>query len=922
MKKTISIILNITDDGHLEDCLSSIRENTPESYEILFIVRSSTDSPYKWIRKLTDENKDYHLIEVGGEKITPRDFNEAIKKASGEYIVLLNSNTIVTENWVSGMLEHIDRAQDIGIVGPMVNNLQGIQKAPDTDHLSVDSLEDYAGSFRKRNRYRHIPSRKINSFCMLFRRSLIDKIGLFDESLDFQDFMIEDFCLRTALDGYTNLIAGDVFVYKYSNKVNLSSKKPFTDKWSGIDIKSELGEKVLALNAIEKADTLFQKGNIDDAFETLMNAIDTLPDNKVLYYRLAEILINNSQFEDALDIINKMPNPEQDVRKLELIGYCKQGIGSFKEAEEIADQLISLNSAFAPALNLKGVVAYRDKNASAAESFFKRAIEIDPGYGEPYTNLGALKLDEGSRANAIDFYEKGFNLSPETMDIVTAYHTAITELQDFERAQGMFQNAAALHPDNQRLKYLFIDILLKQEKHHPAMKEIEDAISLFGADEGLLAAALNVRNIVGSHPIGKTDNKGSTISLCMIVKDEEEYLTRCLKSIKPVVDEIIIVDTGSSDKTKDIAMAFGAKVFDFTWTDDFSEARNFSISKAKKDWIFVLDADEVISPVDHQPLREIIAGAKHGDAAYLFLTRNYLVKENIIGWIANDGKYADEEAGTGWMGSIKVRLFRNDNRIRFQYPVHELVEPSLKSAGITKNKCNIPIHHYGKLNTKKTDSKGNAYYKFGKKKLEGVGDDIRAINELAIQTGIQGEYEEALELWKRVIAIKPDSSETYVNMSTFYSRLGKYEEALFASKKAIELAPKVKEGHFNYALCQLHLGNAKKAISALENLIEQLPEYTPAQFILTASYCCDGNKERCLKSLEKLRHTSVGPGLAISCHTLAKGLVSTNRIDYAIRLLEAAIENKSINKDVLALFAECIEKKLFLKPQDHEDTNV
>ena len=82
------------------------------------------------------------------------------------------------------------------------------------------------------------------------------------------------------------------------------------------------------------------------------------------------------------------------------------------------------------------------------------------------------------------------------------------------------------------------------------------------------------------------------ISLCMIVKDEEQHLENCLNSIKELADEIIIVDTGSKDKTKEIAGKFTNKVYDFKWNDDFSEARNFSLSKATKDWILVLDADE------------------------------------------------------------------------------------------------------------------------------------------------------------------------------------------------------------------------------------------------------------------------------------------------------------------------------------------
>ena len=85
-----------------------------------------------------------------------------------------------------------------------------------------------------------------------------------------------------------------------------------------------------------------------------------------------------------------------------------------------------------------------------------------------------------------------------------------------------------------------------------------------------------------------------TLSLCMIVKDEEKVLKRCLDSVKDIVDEIIIVDTGSHDKTKDIAKQYTDKLYDFKWIDDFSKARNFSFSKATKDYIIWLDADDVI----------------------------------------------------------------------------------------------------------------------------------------------------------------------------------------------------------------------------------------------------------------------------------------------------------------------------------------
>lgn len=93
-----------------------------------------------------------------------------------------------------------------------------------------------------------------------------------------------------------------------------------------------------------------------------------------------------------------------------------------------------------------------------------------------------------------------------------------------------------------------------------------------------------------------------TISLCMIVKNEENNLERCLQSVRDAVDEIIIVDTGSTDRTKEIASKWIPHVFDFTWIHDFSAARNFSFSKATMDYILWLDADDVLLPENREKL--------------------------------------------------------------------------------------------------------------------------------------------------------------------------------------------------------------------------------------------------------------------------------------------------------------------------------
>lgn len=91
-----------------------------------------------------------------------------------------------------------------------------------------------------------------------------------------------------------------------------------------------------------------------------------------------------------------------------------------------------------------------------------------------------------------------------------------------------------------------------------------------------------------------------TISLCMIVKNEEAVLKRCLDSIADLMDEIIIIDTGSKDRTKEIAASYTSKIYDFKWTNDFSAARNFSFSKAGMNYIYTADADEILDETNRE----------------------------------------------------------------------------------------------------------------------------------------------------------------------------------------------------------------------------------------------------------------------------------------------------------------------------------
>lgn len=148
-----------------------------------------------------------------------------------------------------------------------------------------------------------------------------------------------------------------------------------------------------------------------------------------------------------------------------------------------------------------------------------------------------------------------------------------------------------------------------------------------------------------------------TISLCMIVKNEESVLARCLDSVADLVDEIVIVDTGSSDRTKEIAARYTDLVYDFEWIDDFSAARNFAFSKANMEYIYSADADEVLNEENRERFR--------------ILKANLLPEIDIV-----QMKYGNQlQFGTvyNFDEEYRPKLFKRKRDFIWEEPIHEMV---------------------------------------------------------------------------------------------------------------------------------------------------------------------------------------------------------------------------------------------------------
>jgi glycosyltransferase involved in cell wall biosynthesis len=341
----------------------------------------------------------------------------------------------------------------------------------------------------------------------------------------------------------------------------------------------------------------------------------------------------------------------------------------------------------------------------------------------------------------------------------------------------------------------------------------------------------------------------------MIARNEAKYLANCLESLRKIVDETIVVDTGSDDQTREIARQYGARVFNYEWDDDFAKARNFSLQQANGDWILVMDADESISEKDQREFRSFCKKLnKDSQTAYLFTTRNYTDKRKSAHWVENDGRYP-EGKGMGWIPTEKVRLFSNHRGIHFIYPVHELVEPVLEKKGFHFERCPVPIHHYGKLDQERNKLRWELYYEIGKNKLEVFSEQSNAIRELAIQAALLNRLEEAADLWKRYVVLCPRSENGWTNLAGIYSMLGSYQKAKEAAYQAADIAPEKLEPLYNVVISELQNGDKNSALDASKKLLDKFPDYAEGQLLKAVIDVCAGKRHQGTEQIRMIRNT-------------------------------------------------------------------
>lgn len=887
---TSIVMLTYNELDCTRECLESIERNTPEPHEVILVDNGSSDGTLPFLRELCARMSQYRLIENGENLGFAAGCNIGMRQAKGGRILLLNNDVVVTRGWLAGLLECLEREPHSAIVGPMTNEIAGAQRVRETSYRNTEELEQFARSFRRENAGRRIPVDRVVGFAMLFSRELMESVGELDQSFGTGNFEDDDYCLRAVLAGFSCVIAGDVFIHHYGSrsfKANgidyaramATNRAVFDAKWDLARLEEGLAKQVITHNALSKGRRLAHQGQLNEAIDLLLQqGIKFSPTSRKPYQLLAQTLIEAGSFQNALEVLTEMPVGEQVVCAL-LAGQCQMGLGNIEEAQAFVGRALQLDPESAGALYMKGALACGRGESATAGELFRAGIAADPGFGPCYTALAGLLWESGARDQGLQLAELGFVLSPLNMAALARYHDYAGQSQALPREELKVREARALYPEHKALAFGLIDILIRRGFYADAMEEIELAAVKFGMDDAMIDAALQIKKLAGPPAAGATV-RGS-VSVCMIVKDEAKHLPAALLSVKPLARDIVVVDTGSSDRTCDIARIFGARLFEFPWNGSFSDARNFSLAEAAGEWIFVLDADEVLAGCDIPSLAALLERST-APMAFSFTTRNYTEEITRKNWTANAGEYPGEEQGKGWTPSEKVRLFPNDRRVRFEGAVHELLELSLVGCGIPIHACDIPVHHYGKMDLLKSAEKQEHYYLLGLKKLSETGAGIESLTELALQATELSRFQEAEELWHRVLETRPESADAYFNLGYLHLATGDYRQARAHALKATELAPEMKEAAFNLAKCEFLLGETEAALAGCRHMLQKWPDYPPAISLLSVSCVILGDTAEADTLVEKLR------GLRFDCadfiREYAEGLTKGEQDDLAAPL--------------------------------------
>lgn len=380
------VIIAYNQCEYTKKCIESIKENVKVNHEIILIDNASTDETNKIFTKEIPYVRYYRNNENLG---FPKAANQGISFALGDFILLLNNDTIVTENSFERLLELAKNNPEIGLVGPLSNEVSGLQRDKEANYKSLDEMFEYAKALREKNKGQVLHFPRVAFLCTLIKREVIDKIGGLDERFSPGNYEDDDFCLRAQLAGFKTVIAKDVFIHHYGSKsfkANgekayaerlLKSQKIFVEKWGATPDEIWLHNKQI------KPHQIFYPIDEDTFLQFFRRVKVHLADNEIQLAQEAIEQAINFYSEGSAKVISK-------INLLNLAGNLFLASNDFDKAQYYFEQELQQCPSSSSACFGLGQVFFAKEQFDAAKVMFEWAVKNDPDNSQAVMALNKI----------------------------------------------------------------------------------------------------------------------------------------------------------------------------------------------------------------------------------------------------------------------------------------------------------------------------------------------------------------------------------------------------------------------------------------------------------------------------------------------------------------------------------------------------
>lgn len=385
IKPVVSIImLTYNAIEYTKKCVKSILRFTKYPYEIIFVDNASTDGSLQYLRELVDQNENFRLIENKTNKGFAGGNNQGVAVAEGKYVMLLNNDVLVSEDWLTRLVTSLEKHDKIGIVGPVTNHISGRQSY--TGQYEGDDYLQFEKFIRKENKGKLTPRRRLAGFAMLMRKNVFEDVNGFDETFGVGNFEDDDLSLKVRSKGFALMVDESVFIHHYgsqtfkANKIdileNLNERMPiFTKKWPDVDY-----EELLEI-----------KNPLDEYHSDLMNkGINELEKSDFIS---AEKLF--------LKILHENPISDEALYGLVL---CARNCQDKLKAMKYVNTLLQLNPDHVEGLNQFGMILVENDNLDEAKNTFINVIRKSPDFIDAQRNLAEVFILDGDFDSAVKAY--------------------------------------------------------------------------------------------------------------------------------------------------------------------------------------------------------------------------------------------------------------------------------------------------------------------------------------------------------------------------------------------------------------------------------------------------------------------------------------------------------------------------------------